>query len=184
MAGESSGNETPMYAAQERIRWGNLIFGLGIMIALPGVFLFVASGRLDWFWGWVYVGLTAIFTIGSRMTIAIKMPELVAERRESLQKGDVKSWDRVILPLTFILPIVMFIIAGLDNRFGWSLGIPLSVHVTGMISPRLVTFLAPGRWSSIVSFQRRSGYRQNEGIALFLRVLITLSATRVMLAAS
>lgn len=133
MEGESSGTDTRMDAPHKKIPWGKFIGSLGILIAMPAIVLFCASGRLDWFWGWVYVGLTAIFTIGSRVTIAIKVPELVAERGEALQKEDVKLWDRVLLPLAFLLPLMMLIIAGLDNRFGWSPGVPLAIHVTGLI---------------------------------------------------
>lgn len=133
MAGKSSGTETRMDAPHRNIRWGKFIVSLGILIAIPAIVLFSASGRLDWFWGWVYISLTAIFTIGSRITIAIKIPDLVAERGDSLQKEDVKPWDRMILPLTFLLPLVMLIVAGLDDRFGWSPGVPLLVHVTGLI---------------------------------------------------
>lgn len=133
MDSDASKNETHINVSKTNISWGNLVIGMGIMIALPAVILFSASGRLDWKLGWFYVGLTAIFTIGSRIIMVYKTPDLIAERGGSLQKENIKPWDKVIMPLTLIGPTIMLIVAGLDARFTWSPKLPLSIHVTGII---------------------------------------------------
>jgi protein-S-isoprenylcysteine O-methyltransferase Ste14 len=149
MDSDASKNGTHIDVSNTKISWGNLIIGLGIMIALPAVILFGASGRLDWKFGWFYVGLTAVFTIGSRIIMVYKTPDLIAERGGSLQKENIKPWDKVIMPLTLIAPTIMLIVAGLDARFTWSPKLPLSIHVTGIIFAAAGYFLSS--WATVVN---------------------------------
>ncbi|MBM4467348.1 MAG: hypothetical protein FJ014_17640, partial [Chloroflexi bacterium] len=99
-------------------------------LLLPMV-LFIAAGRLDWVWGWVYVGIVVFFTLISRIAVIRTNPDLIAERARSLDREDVKGWDRLILFFLLLIgPLAMMIVAGLDERFGWSPQI--------LLTPRLV----------------------------------------------
>ena len=99
-------------------------------LLLPMV-LFIAAGRLNWVWAWVYVGIVVSFTLGSRIAVMRTNPDLIAERAQSLDREDVRGWDRLILFFLLLIgPLAMMIVAGLDERFGWSPQI--------LLAPRLV----------------------------------------------
>jgi protein-S-isoprenylcysteine O-methyltransferase Ste14 len=94
--------------------------------------LFGAAGRLDWVMGWVYVALAIIFTLASRLVVLRISPELLAERARSLEAKDVKSWDRRIMPLTALGGLAILIVAGLDQRNGWSPPITLAAQLIAL----------------------------------------------------
>jgi len=102
-------------------------------LLLPMI-LFIAAGRLDWVWAWVYVGVVVSFTFVSRIIVIRTNPDLIAERAQFLEREDVKGWDRLILFFLLLIgPLAMMIVAGLDERFGWSPQI--------LLTPRLVALV-------------------------------------------
>jgi protein-S-isoprenylcysteine O-methyltransferase Ste14 len=58
-------------------------------------------------------------------------PELMAERLNP-PKG-AKSWDRAIMSLVRITQLVRYIIAGLDQRYGWTVGFPVAAQLAGLV---------------------------------------------------
>ena len=98
-----------------------MIGRFAVYITILPVTLFVAAGTLRWAWGWAYVGMSLAFTIGSRIALAAHDPEILAERGRSLQKENVKPWDRLIVPIIAMIgPLVQLVTCGLDHRLGWS----------------------------------------------------------------
>jgi protein-S-isoprenylcysteine O-methyltransferase Ste14 len=88
--------------------------------------LFLTSWRFDWVMGWVYAILGVVLSIASRVLMARKHPDLVAERASFRDAEGVKEWDKKLVPwVAQILPFVGLIVAGLDKRFGWSPELPL-----------------------------------------------------------
>ena len=98
-----------------------------IQTLLIVVILFISAGRLDWVWPWAYlgvgVGILAINTL-------ILSPELIAERGQP--RENVKDWDRVLTSLITFPILVLLIVAGLDERFGWSPQLALVIHLIGL----------------------------------------------------
>jgi protein-S-isoprenylcysteine O-methyltransferase Ste14 len=133
----------------EGVGWGRLLIATFIMLALPAVILFGFSGRLDWGMAWVYVGLSAAFSLGSRIIMQWKTPELIAERGLSSQIEDIKPWDKVLMPLGIIVATVMLIVAGLDKRFEWSPNLPLLLPITAFVITALGYSL--GTWAILVN---------------------------------
>jgi len=109
------------------------VFGNLLVVA---VILFVSSGRLGWVWAWVYVGVGAAILVINALVILPTTPELAAER--SRVAGNTKGWDRVAVVLIFISGAGIFLVAGLDERFGWSPELALAIHVAALV----VTILA------------------------------------------
>ena len=140
---------TPTKEVTERVGWGRLLIGAFILMALPAVILFGSSGRLDWGMAWVYVGLTTAFSLGSRIIMLWKTPELVVERGQSLDKEDTEPWDKVLMPLNIIGPTVMLFVAGLDKRFEWSPNLPLMLQITAFVITALGYSL--GTWATLVN---------------------------------
>jgi protein-S-isoprenylcysteine O-methyltransferase Ste14 len=91
------------------------------------VILFVSSGRLDWMWVWVYFGV-GVAIMGINTLVLPK--ELVAERGEP--RENVKYWDRVLTTLNIVPTLAVLIVAGLDERFGWSPELAVPIHVLGV----------------------------------------------------
>ncbi len=106
-------------------------FALYVLL-LPAT-LFLAAGRLDWVMGWVFVGVVLAMTVVSRLVVARKTPELLVERGRSLEAPDVERWDRRLVPLVALYgPLITWIVAGLDERFGWAPPVPLWVQLTAL----------------------------------------------------
>lgn len=97
---------------------------------LMAVVLFISAGRLDWVWGWVYIGVYFIGIAINALVILPGNPEMIAERAEI--KEDAKSWDKALGILIAIPTLGMLIVAGLDVRFGWSAPLPMAVHLIAL----------------------------------------------------
>jgi protein-S-isoprenylcysteine O-methyltransferase Ste14 len=90
--------------------------------------LFIAAGRLDWGWAWAYLGVgVGILVINS----LVLPPELIAERGQV--KEDTKGWDRLLAPLLILPTLGTLIVAGLDERFGWSPQLALAIQVIALV---------------------------------------------------
>ena len=95
--------------------------------------LFLSAGSLQWWEGWAYIGMTLFTLVVSRGLILLKNPDMARERAEAGQKEDVKAWDKIIVPLIAIYgPLVSWIIAGLDQRFGWTPDLPDYIQVIAL----------------------------------------------------
>ena len=93
--------------------------------------LFISAGRIDYWFGWVYVFIALVMVLLNYTILRID-PELARER--SKPGENVKKWDKNILGISFLLTITMYVTAGLDSgRFHWSPDFPLSLIVAGII---------------------------------------------------
>ena len=106
---------------------------IGIQFLLPAGILFLSSGRLDWWFAWVYLGIF-VFAVGVNSFVVLRTnPELIAERARQFTP-ETKKWDRILATLWGLMSaIVALLVAGLDVRFGWSPQIPLTVQLIAML---------------------------------------------------
>jgi len=89
--------------------------------------LLVLSGQFGWVWAWVYFGLyVAIVTVN----MFVLPVELIAERGRA--RENVKNWDKTITTISIVLTLGLFVVAGLDQRLGWSPELPLWLHLMGL----------------------------------------------------
>ncbi len=115
-----------------RIGWKAWFRFIAVMSLLPAA-LFVAAGRLNWTMAWIYVGATVLGTLVSRLAVIRTNPDLIAERAQSLEREDVKGWDKkLIFFLVLLTPLVTLIVSGLDDRFGWPPRISLSLQLVAL----------------------------------------------------
>jgi protein-S-isoprenylcysteine O-methyltransferase Ste14 len=99
-----------------------------------GVIIFLAAGTLDWVWGWVLLGLLAAFMAAHPLILVPLNPELLVERGKGLRAEGVKPWDRWISAFAAgLMPIISWVLAGLDLRFGWTGSISLTYHLVGLL---------------------------------------------------
>ncbi len=130
------------------IRPSVLLIRMLVVFAFPAIILFGASGRLDWTMAWVLVVVSSLLSVLSRVLVWRTNPELLKERAQSLDKANVKPWDRVIVPLVAIYgPLLMLLVAGLDKRFGWSPEIVLWLQIAAL--GLMVLGYALGTWAMV-----------------------------------
>ena len=139
--------------------------------------IFLAAGRLDWLWGWVFIGLTAIFLASHVVLLVPINPDLLVERAGGLRQEGGKRWDRWVAMLSGgVFPIASWYIAGLDLRFAWSSPKPLAVHLigTGMLVFGWTLFMwamvSNAYFSEVVRIQEDRGHQvATEGPYRFVR---------------
>lgn len=102
-------------------------------LLLPAV-LFGAAGRLDWRMGWLYVALLFALMLGTWLFVARVDPSLLAERARSLSHPDSKPWDKpLIIVMALIGPVATWVVAGLDQRFGWGPHVPSALQAAAAV---------------------------------------------------
>ena len=103
---------------------------IGVMFLVIGVVLFGAAGRLDWIWGWAYLGIYLVSTLVNGWFLR-RAPELVAERGRPV---GMPRWDRVLGGLWSLAQFVLLpLVAGLDVRFEWTGPVDLAWHLAGVL---------------------------------------------------
>jgi predicted PurR-regulated permease PerM/protein-S-isoprenylcysteine O-methyltransferase Ste14 len=103
-------------------RWlAREIFGT-ILVAL---LLLGISGRWDWAMGWAVVALYALWVTANALLIMPRDPALLAERAKRRMSD--RRWDQIILALFGISTLAKYIVAALDERYGWSPMLPLAL---------------------------------------------------------
>jgi protein-S-isoprenylcysteine O-methyltransferase Ste14 len=149
------------YEKAGALNWIKLIL---TYLLMPMVLLLI-GWDLAWWQGWLYSVLFVVIGIGSRVLAEKRHPGLMAERGKFGKDQNVKPWDKVLAPLMAIsLSFPLFIVAGLDHRFGWSTEFPIWLNILGFI---LITFgYAFASWaiienrffSSVTRIQKERGH--------------------------
>ena len=124
--------------------------------------------------------------------IPVSNAELVAERGQI--REDTKGWDKVVLALTAPAGLGMLIVAGLDERLGWSPQFALVVQLAALVLMALGYGLfswamASNRFfSSVVRIQKERGHTViMRGPYQFVRhpgysgvIILTLAASPIL----
>ena len=132
-----------------RILWKAGIRLFIISIVMLGV-LFLAAGSTRWWEAWAYAGMSFLVLVSSRLVLILKNPDLALERAQAQNRENVKGWDRLLMPLTALVgPLVSWIIAGLDQRFGWSPDLPNIIQIIALIVIFLGSLL--GSWAMLTN---------------------------------
>jgi protein-S-isoprenylcysteine O-methyltransferase Ste14 len=106
-------------------RFVQIVFQIVLIVGT----LFISSGKLDWNWAWLYIGVYVLGIVINASFMLRTRPELIAERAGGQE--NVKGWDRVIVKITAPVWIAMMIITGLDERWGWSPEFSRGLHWIG-----------------------------------------------------
>lgn len=131
------------------IGWKMVVRFLIFVVLLPFV-LFIAAGRLDWTMAWVYIGIHVAFTLISRLIVLRSSPETLVERARAMQADDVAVGDRFMVVIVGLFgPLVIWTIAGLDDRFGWSPD--LSFLTQGIALLGVVLGYVLGTWAMVTN---------------------------------
>ena len=124
--------------------------------------LFLPAGRLDWVMGWVLVGIMFLWANTTALVLILRNPELIAERIGP--KKGAKTWDTVLLSIIGLATIARCIVAGLDQRFGWTTGISLPLQIAmlavAVLGYALVVWATAANafFSQVVRIQKERGH--------------------------
>jgi protein-S-isoprenylcysteine O-methyltransferase Ste14 len=99
------------------------IFGMSVA-------LFWSAGRIDWWPAWAAIAVMSVCMTAMGIVIFRYHPDLAVERLRP-PKG-AKSWDKAILSLLRLTQLARYILAGLDQRYGWTGGFPLAVQIVAI----------------------------------------------------
>ena len=103
---------------------------LGLVVM--GVALFWSAGRLDWWPAWAAIGVWLAWFAATDMILYRFNPALMVERLQP--PTDAKAWDRIILSGLRLTQLARYILAGLDQRYGWTGSFPAAVQVGALIT--------------------------------------------------
>ena len=112
--------------------------------AILGMALFWSAGRLDWWPAWALVTLTLIWSAAMAIVILRFNPNLLAERLGPRKGG--KRWDVAIMSVVGIVALVRPVVAGLDQRHGWTTGIAPAAQVAALVV--CILGYAAGVWAT------------------------------------
>ncbi len=103
------------------------LMGLVVM----GVALFWSAGRVDWWAAWAALAVMAGWSVATAVVILRRNPTLLAERLGPRQGA--KRWDITIMSLLGLTQLVRYIVAGLDQRYGWTGSLPLAAQIMAFV---------------------------------------------------
>jgi protein-S-isoprenylcysteine O-methyltransferase Ste14 len=133
----------PGVAAGIAARVGTVAF----FIVLQAVILFLAAGRLNWTWAWVFLGICLVSVAINGAFMLRTSPETVAERG---RPQATQNWDKVIGGLwALVLYLVLPLVAGLDVRFAWTRELNIAWNLAGAVG--LAAGLGLGGWAMIAN---------------------------------
>jgi protein-S-isoprenylcysteine O-methyltransferase Ste14 len=107
------------------------IFGQVLSIFAAGVAMLWAAGRIDWWPAWAVAAVWLFWFSAEDIVILRTNPDLLSERMTPPEAA--KHWDRTILSVIRILELARYIIAGLDQRYSWTLDFPLAAQWIALV---------------------------------------------------
>jgi protein-S-isoprenylcysteine O-methyltransferase Ste14 len=138
-------------------------FWLATLLLSPvsGVILFLIAGTTSWLGAWVYLAVAWVSSIVGGLVI----PRDLAAERGTIPDG-MAAYDKVIAPLLARgFPLVTFIVAGLDHRYGWSPALGVTLPALGLIAcvagaALMLWAMASNRFfSGVMRIQTERGHR-------------------------
>jgi len=102
-----------------------------LSVAAMGVALFWSAGRIDWWAAWAAIAVWLTFFTATDILLLRFNPELMAERLAP-PKG-AKTWDKAIMSIFRLMTLARYILAGLDQRYGWTVGFPIAAQLGGLV---------------------------------------------------
>lgn len=91
---------------------------------------FLAAGRLDLPWGWVYLGVGIVSLLAGGFYVLRHNPQAINERGRPSEKQ--KAWDKTLVAVYTPIYLSTYIVAGLEARFDWTSGVPVWLHLLGV----------------------------------------------------
>jgi protein-S-isoprenylcysteine O-methyltransferase Ste14 len=102
------------------------VFGTMALAAL----IFLPAGTVDYWQGWAYLAVFVASTALITLYLALYDPKLLERRMRAGPTAERETAQRVVMCFAIAGFIGLFVVSGLDHRFGWS-SVPLSISFIG-----------------------------------------------------
>jgi len=89
-------------------------FVIGLL--LIGLLLFLPAGTLDFWQAWLFIGVLFVPMFFAGIVLMIRQPELLRKRLDAKEQQQEQKW---VVALSGLMFIAVFVVAGLNRRFGW-----------------------------------------------------------------
>jgi len=100
-------------------------------VFLMGVALFWSAGQIDWWPAWALLAVMLVWVMATAIVILRFNPDLLTERLGPRKGG--KRWDTAIMSIVGLLGLARLIVAGLDQRYGWTGGFPFAIQMVALV---------------------------------------------------
>lgn len=104
-----------------------LKFTLGLIFV--GILVFVPAGTIDFWNGWLFMGVLFVPMFFAGIVMMIKNPELLKKRLNAKEK---QSEQNMVIKLSGLMFLAGFIAAGLNYRFQWNM-LPKNVSIIATV---------------------------------------------------
>ena len=118
---------------QQRIITPRVIVQMLFFIVLIPFLPLLISRQWDWWEAWVYAIISILGFAISRVLAARRHPDLIAERARYMQHENAKPWDKQLAPFLGLGGILVMLVAGLDELFGWSPTYSLPLKILALL---------------------------------------------------
>jgi protein-S-isoprenylcysteine O-methyltransferase Ste14 len=98
-------------------------------IILLGLLIFLPAGTLNYFGGWLLMGILFVPMLLAGIVMIFKSPALLEKRLNAKEKQAKQS---LVVKLSGLMFLAGFIVAGLDYRFGW-FPLPKAVSIVAAV---------------------------------------------------
>ena len=85
-------------------------------VAIIGLLIFVPANTINYWNGWLFMGLLFIPMFLAGLFMMVKSPDLLRKRLNTKEK---QNEQKLVVKLSGLMFLVGFIIAGLNYRYGW-----------------------------------------------------------------
>ena len=103
-------------------------FVLGLL--LIGLLLFLPAGTFDFWQAWLFIGVLFVPMFIAGIFLMIRQPELLRKRLDAKEQQQEQKW---VVALSGLMFIAVFVVAGLNRRFGWHILPDWMVYVATVI---------------------------------------------------
>lgn len=96
--------------------WRQALTKFGVGLAVVMALLFVPAGTLCYWQAWLFIGALFVPMLVVGIVLMIHNPELLRKRLDAKEK---EGEQRAVVALSSLLFAGVFVVAGLNYRFGW-----------------------------------------------------------------
>lgn len=100
-----------------------------VLVILQAALLFGSAGSVCWAAGWWYVGLYVLMLAGASFVMLPNRKDVIEERSKGAQGG--RRWDHWLTQAMIIPSLGLLVLAGLDQRWGWTPPLPVWLRLLG-----------------------------------------------------